>query len=328
MSQQIEKFTPYPIRFTPLVMERIWGGTKLNTLLNKDLGRVTKAGESWEISTIENSPSIISNGKYNGISFYDLISKWPQETLGVNSVVRFGVEFPLLVKFLHSQDNLSIQVHPNDDVAQKRHNSLGKTELWYVLDSEPNSKIINGFSQNVTQKEYLNRLNDGSLLSILNDIPVSKGDIYHIPTGIIHALGAGIIVAEIQQRSDITYRIFDYDRVDKNGCKRELHTELAIDVIDYNKTSPLNHKDEAIYNTPFFNVKRVDVVETITYDTTQRNCFTIFICVEGNGEINFNNDYQKITLGETLLIPSSLTHFALKPSCNNFKLLEVSIIPF
>ena len=135
MSQQIEKFTPYPIRFTPLVMERIWGGTKLNTLLNKDLGRVTKAGESWEISTIENSQSIISNGKYNGISLSDLISKWPQETLGVNSVVRFGVEFPLLVKFLHSQDNLSIQVHPNDDVAQKRHNSLGKTELWYVLDS-------------------------------------------------------------------------------------------------------------------------------------------------------------------------------------------------
>lgn len=328
MSQQIEKFTPYPIRFTPLVMERIWGGTKLNTILNKDLGRVTKAGESWEISTIENSPSIISNGKYNGISFSDLISKWPQETLGINSLDRFGSEFPLLIKFLHSQDNLSIQVHPNDEIAHKRHNSLGKSELWYVLDAEPNSKIINGFSQNVTQEEYINHLKDGTLLSILNTIPVSKGDIYLIPTGRIHALGAGIIVAEIQQRSDITYRIFDYDRVDKNGCKRELHTNLAIDVIDYNKTSPLDHKDETIYNTPFFNVKRVDVLESITYDTTQRKCFTIFICIEGNGEIHFNDDYQRIALGETLLIPSSLTHFAIIPSCNNFKLLEVSIIPF
>lgn len=308
-------------------MERIWGGTKLNTLLNKNLGGISKAGESWEISTIEQHPSVIANGEYNGLLFSDAIKQWPHEILGSNTISQFGDEFPLLIKFLHSQDDLSIQVHPNNEIAKKRHNCLGKAELWYVLDAEPNSKIINGFSQTVTKEEYVNRTNDGLLTSILNNIVVHKGEIYHIPTGRIHALGSGIVVAEIQQRSDITYRIFDYNRVDKNGCKRELHTDLAIDVIDYNKTTPLEHKDDNIYNTPFFSVKKVEVVQSITFDITQRKSFTIFICVDGCGEIYYNNDFQKISLGDTLLIPATLTHFELKTSSSNFQLLEISITP-
>lgn len=306
-------------------MERIWGGTKLSTHLNKEVGDVKNAGESWEISTVENNISVIINGSLKELLLTEAISQWPDEILGKSSIDKYGAEFPLLIKFLHSQDNLSIQVHPDDLTAKRRHNCLGKTEMWYIIDAEPNSKIINGFSITSSKNEFVANINNGSLLNGLNSSIVEKGDIYFIPTGRIHALGAGILVTEVQQRSDITYRIFDYNRTDANGKQRELHTELAIDVIDYNKVNPYEHQHYSKLTSPFFTVNKIEVSQPQNFNTTQRNSFTLLICVSGTGKIHYNHTSETITLGETLFLPAALTQYALSSSGSDFKLLEVFV---
>jgi mannose-6-phosphate isomerase len=226
----------YPLQFEPIFKERIWGGTKLKTYLNKPI-QSDNTGESWEISTVENDVSIVSNGNFKGKSLNDLIDEFPEQILGTKVYEQFGKQFPLLFKFIDAREDLSIQLHPNDELAKKRHNSFGKTEMWYVMQAEANARLIVGFKEKSSANEYIENLNNKTLLSILDSKKVKEGDVFFLETGTIHAIGAGILIAEIQQTSDITYRVYDFDRVDAQGNQRELHLDLALDAINYDVTN-------------------------------------------------------------------------------------------
>ena len=322
----------YPLRFTPIIKERIWGGQKLNSLLGKDLLGIEEAGESWEISTIEGDVSVISNGALQGISLDEALLQYGEEILGGDILTEFGRNFPLLIKFLDSKADLSIQVHPDDTTALDRHQCLGKTEMWYIIDAENDSNLICGFNKDVTPNEYIERVDNGTLPDVLDKLIVSNGDNFFIPAGRIHALGAGIVLAEVQQTSDITYRIFDYNRLDKSGNPRELHTEWALDSIDFKVDKSLNNQNHKLTDSSsniatckHFTTNILDIKSTLGFDNTKRNNFTVLICVEGYGTINYRNKEEDLKIGETLLIPSCLKQFSLSPRNGNFKVLEVYI---
>ncbi len=209
----------------PIIKERIWGGTKLRDLLNKDLCNIANAGESWEISTVEDNVSIIANGSLAGVSLLDALLQYGKEILGSTLFDKFGASFPLLIKFLDAKSDLSIQVHPDDQMALQRHNCKGKTEMWYIMDAEVDSTIVYGLRKSISKEEFITKVEDGSLPAVLEKISVNAGDSFFIPSGRIHALGAGIVLAEVQQASDITYRIFDYDRAEQDVTKRDLHID-------------------------------------------------------------------------------------------------------
>jgi mannose-6-phosphate isomerase len=305
----------YPLTFDPIFKERIWGGTKLNTYLNKPITS-DSIGESWEISTVENSISIVNNGPFKGISLNDLIAQFPQDILGTKVYDQFGKQFPLLFKFIDAKEDLSIQLHPNDQLAMKRHNSFGKTEMWYVMQADQNARLIIGFKEKSSPKEYLKHLQDKTLLTILDSNKVSKGDAFFLETGTIHAIGGGIVVAEIQQTSDITYRVYDYDRVCSNGNKRELHVDLALDAINYNKVnSKKDYKKQKnvsneIVDCRYFttNFIPLDGEMKIYKDSLS---FTVFMCVEGSFEIVCDGVVYQYQMGDTLLIPAFMSEFVL-----------------
>jgi mannose-6-phosphate isomerase len=224
----------YPLQFDPILKERIWGGTKLKTYLNKSItSNIT--GESWEISSVGNDVSIIANGAFKGKSLNELINKFPEAVLGTKVHAQFGKQFPLLFKYLDAREDLSIQVHPNDKLAKKRHNSFGKTEMWYVMQADTDARLLVGFKEKSSAENFTQNLKNKTLLHILDSKKVQQGDVFMLNTGTIHAIGAGIVVAEIQQTSDITYRVYDFDRVDANGNQRELHIDLALEALNYEK---------------------------------------------------------------------------------------------
>lgn len=305
----------YPLTFDPIFKERIWGGTKLNTYLNKPITS-DSIGESWEISTVENSISIVNNGPFKGMSLNDLIAQFPQAILGTKVYEQFGKQFPLLFKFIDAKEDLSIQLHPNDQLAMKRHNSFGKTEMWYVMQADQNARLIIGFKEKSSPEEYLKHLQDKTLLTILDSNKVSKGDAFFLETGTIHAIGGGIVVAEIQQTSDITYRVYDYDRVCSNGNKRELHVDLALDAINYNKVnSKKDYKKQKnvsneIVDCRYFttNFIPLDGEMKIYKDSLS---FTVFMCVEGSFEIVYDGVVYQYQMGDTLLIPAFMSEFVL-----------------
>ena len=238
----------YPLQFQPILKDRIWGGTKLKTYLNKPItSEIT--GESWEISTVENDVSVIENGFYEGKSLNELINEFPEQVLGTEVFKRFGKQFPLLFKYLDAREDLSIQVHPNDELAAKRHNSFGKTEMWYVMQADDDARLIVGFKEKSSPEEYIQHLENKTLLNILDTKKVKKGDVFFLETGTVHAIGAGTVIAEIQQTSDITYRLYDFDRVDANGNARELHVDLALEAINY-ETVEAQKKYSKIENKP------------------------------------------------------------------------------
>ena len=223
----------YPLKFTPIVKDKIWGGTKLASVLNKPTGESTEAGESWEISGVEGNVSVVSEGEFKGRSLVELIDEFKGELIGEKVYERFGDKFPLLIKFIDANDDLSIQVHPDDDLGMKRHNSFGKTEMWYVVSADKDAKLISGFNKPTSKEEYLEYFESGKLVELLNREDVYDDDVFYLPAGRVHTIGKGLLIAEIQQTSDITYRIYDFDRVDANGNGRELHVEEAVDAIDY-----------------------------------------------------------------------------------------------
>ena len=220
----------YPLQFDPIFKERLWGGSKLKTVLDKSISSL-KTGESWEISTIEGNVSTIANGVMKGKLLTEAIQEFPLEILGTIVYERFGNQFPLLFKYLDAKEDLSVQVHPNDLLAKKRHNSFGKTEMWYLVQADSDARLIVGFKEEMSQSSYIQNLVNKTLLATLDEIKVQQGDVFLIETGTIHAIGAGTVIAEIQQTSDITYRLYDFDRVDSDGNLRELHVDLALDAI-------------------------------------------------------------------------------------------------
>ena len=306
----------YPLQFNPILKERIWGGTKLKTVLNKPItSDIT--GESWELSTVEGDISVIANGHLSGKSLTEIINDFPNELLGTEVYSRFGKQFPLLFKFLDAREDLSIQVHPSDELAEKRHNSFGKTEMWYIMQADENARIIVGFKEKSNATEYIKNLENKSVLSILNDVKAKAGDVFFLETGTVHAIGAGLVVAEIQQTSDITYRIYDFDRVDTQGNTRELHVDLALEAINYNKTetkkeyTKIENISNEIVNCNYFTTNFIPLNGIIPVNKNGKS-FTVYMCVEGNFEIDANEEisyhYKK---GDTVLIPASLTQYKM-----------------
>ena len=292
----------YPLTFTPILKDRIWGGTKLKTYLNKPIVSET-TGESWEISTVPGDISVVNNGVLKGKNINEIIDLFPEEILGKSVISRFGKQFPLLFKFIDAKEDLSIQLHPNDALAKARHNSFGKTEMWYVMQADESARLVVGFKKDSNQQEYLEHLENKNLIDLLNEYPVSKGDVFFLETGTIHAIGAGVVVAEIQQTSDVTYRIYDWDRVDANGNGRELHTELALDAINYQTTpSKIDYKEEVnksttVVDCPYFVTNIIALQETFIWKRTKQ-AFTVFMCTNGQFEMIVNGEilrYQWVT---------------------------------
>ncbi|MFK5957715.1 MAG: mannose-6-phosphate isomerase [Lutibacter sp.] len=319
----------YPLKFKPILKERIWGGTKLVTQFNKK-SSLKNIGESWEISDVNESVSIVSNRFLKGTSLRKLVESYKWDLIGRNNYANFGNNFPLLIKFIDAKQDLSVQVHPNNVLSKKRHNSFGKTEMWFVLQAEENSRLIVGFNKTISTEEYVQLLEDKNILSVLNDVYVKKGDAFFIETGTVHAIGAGIVLAEIQQTSDITYRIYDFDRVDENGNTRELHTELAIDALNFSEKIDLvrNYKTNkntlnTIVNCNYFNTNFIPVLGKITLDYSQTDSFVVFMCIEGNATVTIFNNTELIEFGETILVPAIATEVIIE--ANNCKLLEVTV---
>jgi mannose-6-phosphate isomerase len=316
----------YPLTFTPILKDRIWGGTKLKTYLNKPIVSET-TGESWEISTVPGDISVVSNGVLKGKNINEIIDLYPEEILGKSVMARFGKQFPLLFKFIDAKEDLSIQLHPNDTLAKERHNSFGKTEMWYVMQADESARLVVGFKKDSNQQEYLAHLENKNLIDLLNEYPVSKGDVFFLETGTIHAIGAGVVVAEIQQTSDVTYRIYDWDRVDANGNERELHTELALDAINYHTTaSKIDYKEEAnksttIVNCPYFVTNIIALQETFIWKRNKQ-AFTVFMCTNGQFEMIVNGEILRYRMGDTILIPACIENLTVKGKAT---FLEISI---
>lgn len=318
----------YPLKFQPILKDKIWGGEKLNKYLNKASNTIT-TGESWEISTVPNALSIVSNGEQSGKSLQELLDEYKYDLIGNKNYNRFKNKFPLLIKFIDAKQNLSIQLHPNDKLAKKRHDSFGKTEMWYVLQADKDANLIVGFNQNVDKEIYLKNLENKTLTEILNFDKVKEGDSYFIEAGRIHAIGGGVLLAEIQQSSDITYRVYDWDRVDEEGNERDLHNNLAIDAfdfemkddfrVDYQKRKNMSNE---MVRCPFFTTNFV-VLDSIIEKNNSHDSFMIYICVDGELEVLTEESSTKISKGETVLIPAAIKNYDLKS--DYAKLLEVYV---
>lgn len=322
----------YPLKFTPIYMDKIWGGQKIKTELGKDFGDLPNCGESWEISGVPGNVSVVSNGFLAGNELEELIEIYMGDLVGDHVYEKFGVEFPLLIKFIDANDDLSVQVHPDDRLAKERHQAFGKTEMWYVLQADKGARLNCGFNKPLDANEYLQKLSSGELMDILNFAEVKPGDVFFMPAGRVHAIGKGILVAEIQQTSDITYRIFDYNRKDANGNERELHTDLALAAIDFTwhdnfrteYEAELNKSTEVI-SCDYFKTSILEFDRIIEKDIYKLDSFVIYICVEGEYEIIGTEASEQAKKGETVLIPASMSHFRLKPLNGKVKLLEVHV---
>lgn len=306
-------FNSYPIRFQPIFLEKIWGGRKLENILDKKLPQEGEYGESWEISAVPGSISKVVNGKYSGQSLEDLINSHPSELLGKNVLAEYGENFPLLIKFLDAQDDLSIQVHPDDTLAKARHNSRGKSEMWYIISSEENAKLNHGFEDGISSEDYEKALQNDTLEGILHSAPVKTGDVFYIPAGTIHNIGKGILLAEIQQSSDVTYRIHDFNRKDKHGNTRELHLKESENALKFGgkehfhaHASKGGDKVETIVQSPFFITKKYSLKNTEIINYPKGESFKVLIVCEGTGRIKGEFEDEEFKAGDTFLIPAEL----------------------
>lgn len=310
----------YPLKFHPQLKNTIWGGTRLLEK-SEDSSLQGPIGESWEISAVEEHISVVSNGTLAGNDLQELIEVYMGDLVGDHIYEKFGMEFPLLIKFIDAHDDLSIQVHPDDKTAKERHNAYGKTEMWYMVDAAPDASLILGFNKPTDAPEYLRLLHQQKLTELLHIEPSRKGDCFFIPAGLVHAIRKGCFIAEIQQTSDITYRIYDYDRHDANGNTRELHTELATDVIDYShhpthkvSYTPKDNQSVKLVECPYFTTSLFTFTRPTDRDYITLDSFVIYMCLEGRFTITAP-DVEPVTVsrGETVLIPAALKNLTLHP---------------
>jgi len=320
----------YPLKFSPILKDKIWGGTKLKSLFNKQ-AETDKLGESWELSGYEGDESVVTNGFLAGNNLTELIEIYMGELIGDSIFDQFGLSFPLLFKLIDANDNLSIQVHPGDEVAAERHNSFGKTEMWYVVDADQGSELIIGFTEECSRETYLKAMEEDRVEDLLHKVPVTKGDVFFIPAGRVHAIGKGVVVAEIQQSSDITYRIYDYKRKDDNGNERELHTEEALDVIDFEASkqpktvyTPLLNETTPLITCDYFTTNLLRLNKQIDRQYAKIDSFVAYMCLEGNFTIEFEGDKTEVSKGDTVLIPASIDDLSLLTD-GEVTLLEVYV---
>ena len=320
----------YPLKFKPILKDKIWGGDKLGKVLNKPIGDSKNAGESWEISGVDGDISVVAEGALEGKNLVELIDEFRGALVGQKVYEKFGNKFPLLIKFIDANDDLSIQVHPDDELAGKRHNSFGKTEMWYAVDAEDGATLISGFNKETSKEEYLEYFESGKLTELLNTEQVNNDDVFFLPAGRVHTIGKGLLIAEIQQTSDITYRIYDFDRVDANGVGRELHVEEAVDAIDYSfydeyKTEyDKSASEEIIGSCQYFETKRLIVEEEMERDYFEYDSCEIIMCLSGSGIIEFEDGSVEYKLGDSILIPNTISGITIQPK-EVSKILEVRI---
>ena len=319
----------YPIKFKPILHERIWGGNKLHTELGKEKKDIP-IGESWEISTVPNSVSVVANGELVGQNLQDLINAYKADFLGEKVFEKYGTDFPLLIKFIDAKTDLSVQLHPNDALAQKRHNSFGKEEMWYIMQADKSSNLMFGFNKELTKEVYKIHLENKTLPDVLQYEKPKKDEVYYIPTGRVHAIGGGVLLAEIQQSSDVTYRLYDWDRKDENGKGRELHTDLALDAIDFKvptsfKTDYRLEKNRisSIVNGPYFSTSILELDSSKKIHKKNKDSFTIYMCVAGEVSIVVNNDTVSLRKGESVFIPASVLAYSFLLQTKTAKLLHV-----
>lgn len=321
----------YPLKFKTIFKDKIWGGKKIKTLLGKDFSPLPNCGETWEISGVANDVSIVSNGVLAGKSLKQILETYKHELVGNAVYQHFADEFPLLIKFIDANEDLSIQVHPNDELAKKRHNSFGKTEMWYVIQADAGASLISGFNQPIDKELYLQKFNCDHLLDILNKEKVTAGDVFFLPAGRVHTIGKGLLIAEIQQTSDITYRIYDFDRLDDKGNKRQLHIEEALDAIDFthhdnykNQYTPQLNTPIELANCPYFTTNLLDYSLSTFKDYASLDSFVIHVCLSGNYILKYSNHEIEVNMGDCVLLPASTNNIEMLTN-EGFKVLETYV---
>ena len=299
------------IKFEPLLKQTLWGGSKIIPFKHLD-AQLENVGESWEISGVSGNETIVANGQYKGMSLNQLVRELKGSLVGEENYQRFGDEFPLLIKFIDACQDLSIQVHPTDEIAHRQGKSRGKTEMWYTLESAPGAQLYNGLKQQITPEQYKEMVADDTITGALARYEVKEGDVFFIPAGRIHAIGAGCFVAEIQQTSDVTYRIYDFKRKDKNGNYRELHTQLASESIDYTVLDnyrtdyePVKNEGTQVVTCPYFTTAVYDLDEPMTLDYSELDSFVILIAVKGGGQLISEGEEMSFQMGDTVLLPAT-----------------------
>jgi mannose-6-phosphate isomerase len=323
----LTKIPLYPLKFEPILKPKVWGGSALKHLFFKEAEG--KVGESWELSGVKDNVSVIANGPFTGMDIMALIQKFDADLVGEKVFKQFGNTFPLLFKFIDAHQDLSVQLHPGDALAEKRHNSFGKTEMWYIIAAEENARLILGFNRPMDKENYLHYLSENKLPDILHNESVQPGDVFLIPPGTVHAIGSGVLLAEIQQTSDITYRIYDWDRPDTDGNYRELHTELALEAINYNapeariKYTRALDRPVRLCTTSYFEVNKLQVTHDLSRDLSKIDSFTVYMCIEGSAVFETGGFSETIKKGETILIPAIFAEVNIKTQNANF--LEVYI---
>lgn len=321
----------YPLKFKPILKSIIWGGDeicKFKGITPEQDG----IGESWEISSVKGNVSVVANGELENKDLSEIIDTYKAQLVGKKNFETFGNTFPLLIKFIDARDNLSIQVHPDDELAKKRHDSFGKTEMWYVINATPSAFLYSGFEKQMTPESYVKSIEDNTFVDSLAKHDVKAGDVFFLPAGRVHAIGAGTFIAEIQQTSNITYRIYDYNRKDANGNGRELHTELAKDAIDFKLYDNYKNSYTRAENQPvrlescrYFTTNLLEVTKDITRDYSDIDSFVAYICMEGACSIRDDkgNDLS-VKQGETILIPADTKSVSISPE-GNVLLLETYV---
>jgi mannose-6-phosphate isomerase len=321
----------YPLKFAPILKPVIWGGSDICKFKQIEPGQ-DGIGESWEISGVNNNVSVIANGPLSGMSLSELLARDKEKLVGKQVYQKFGDTFPLLIKFIDARDDLSIQVHPDDELGKKRHNSFGKTEMWYVIKAAPGAFLFTGFEKSITPETYVETVKNNTFTDTLKRYEVSEGDVFFLPAGRVHAIGAGCFIAEIQQTSDITYRIYDYNRKDANGHSRELHTELAKDAIDYKVYSSyktdyeknINHPVKLV-SCPYFTTHLLEMELPMTRDYAALDSFVIYICLAGECTLSDDKGNSEwIRQGESILIPADTDWVTITPG-ENAQLLETFV---
>jgi mannose-6-phosphate isomerase len=322
----------YPLKFKPIFKDKIWGGDKIQSEMGLDYSPLPNCGEAWMLSGVEGNPSVVTNGYLAGNELNELLEVYMYDLVGDEIYEKFGNEFPVLIKLIDANDWLSIQVHPDDELAAKRRIGRGKTEMWYVLGADENAQLISGFNQELNQQTYLKHLEGKTLPDVMNYEKVSPGDVYFMPAGRVHALGPGVMLAEIQETSDTTYRIYDWERTDNEGKSRELHLEEALEAIDYTvhpkyRTDYPPAKDESVRlaTSEHFTTNLISLEKhAIEKDYSSLDSFVALLCTEGKAILKCEEEIFDLNAGELILVPAITESIVISP-LQKTSLLEVYI---
>ena len=321
----------YPLKFKPIFKDKIWGGRKIKDIVGLDYGKLPNCGEVWLLSGLWDEQSIVTNGDFEGDEINDLVETFMGDLVGEDVFDKYGEQFPLLIKIIDANDWLSVQVHPDDELAEKRDIGYGKTEMWYVMQADPGAELVSGFNCEMNRMKYIRVLKDNAIQTVLNHETVEKGDVFYIPAGRVHALGPGILVAEIQQTSDTTYRIYDWDRIDVAGMRRELHIPQSLDAVDFDPVEnyktpyiPVLNKTVPMVDSPYFTTNMLTLNGEMAKDYSELDSFVLLMPVEGEISLEWENGSIFVTTGEVVLIPNVIDKVNIKaqPEC---KLLEIYV---